>query len=102
MIEASRKEIGISSLTHQDLRKLKTDDTFLYYYIPSIRRKFYLCDDGDDGDANKTLMARRSPLLSDFRKSESIIREEMRSLVLSQLNLTEDRDIDTNIAGCWW
>ena len=37
MIEASRKEIDISSLTDQDLRKLKTDVTFLYYYIPSIR-----------------------------------------------------------------
>jgi len=44
----SRKEIDIDTLTDDDLRRLKKDDPFLYYSIPSIRRRSYLFDD-DDG-----------------------------------------------------
>ena len=63
----NRKEINVSSLTDQDLCKLKTEDPFLYYSIPSIRRKSYLCDDGKDDDAIKKLMTRQSSLPADFR-----------------------------------
>ena len=115
-----RKEIDISSLTDQDLRILKTDDTFLYYSIPSIRRKSYLFDDGDDGDANKTPMARRSSLPSDFRsrqdtlykdlpedtsRRESIVRRTSRlsteahpSLILEEMMLQELQELDIDEA----
>ncbi len=44
------KEVDIRALTAEDIRKLKTEDPFLYYSIPYIRRGSYLCDCIDDGD----------------------------------------------------
>ena len=88
------------------------DDPFLYYSIPSIRRKSYLLDDGDDGDdgdANKTPIARRLSLPSrspqdtlhmdvpeDTSRRESIVRrnsclstEAHPSLILEEMMLQE-------------
>ncbi len=97
----NRKEINVSSLTDQDLCKLKTEDPFLYYSIPSIRCKSYLCDDGKDGDAIKKLMTRQSSLPADFRQQgalynnvpentrrrESIVRRTKRLLMEAHLSL---------------
>ncbi len=113
----NRKEIDISSLIDQNLHKLKMDDPFLYYSIPSIRRKSYLLDDGDDGDdgaANKTPIARRLSLPSrspqdtlhmdvpeDTSRRESIVRrnsclstEAHPSLILEEMMLQELFELD--------
>ena len=53
-----RKEIDICSFTDQDLCKLKAEDPFLYYSIPSIRYKSYLCDESNEVDAIKSSTSR--------------------------------------------
>ncbi len=111
----NRKEIGVSSLTDQDLCKLKTEDPFLYYSILSIRCKSYLCDDGKDGNAIKKLMTRQSSPPADFRRQgalyndvpentrrrESIVRRNMRlstvahlSLIFEEMMLQELQELD--------
>jgi hypothetical protein len=113
-----RKEIDISSFTDEDLCKLKTDDPFLYYSIPSMRRKHYLCDESNDGDAIKSSTSRRSSLPSelrlrqdalyqdvpeDTRRRESILRrssclstEAHPSLILEEMMLQELLELDDN------
>ena len=44
------KEVDIRSLNAEDICKLKTEDPFLYYSIPSVRRGSYLCDGINNGD----------------------------------------------------
>mmetsp|Transcript_28584 Transcript_28584/g.60960 ORF Transcript_28584/g.60960 Transcript_28584/m.60960 type:complete len:221 (+) Transcript_28584:187-849(+) len=63
--ESNRKEIDIDTLSDDDLRRLKKDDPFLYYSIPSIRRRSYMFDDdGDDDDDIRAAVrsSRRSSL----------------------------------------
>jgi hypothetical protein len=115
------KEIDINALSEEDLCSLKTDDPFLYYSIPSIRRKSYLCDGDDDGDA--TMMrrvasssSRRSSLPIDFRQNqdalyqvvpedarrrESVVRRMSRlsteahpTLILGEMMLHELQELD--------
>jgi hypothetical protein len=114
--EIDRKEIDIRSLTDQDLCKLKTEDPFLYYSIPSIRRKSYLFDESNDVDAIKSSTSRRSSLPADFRsrrdalyqdvhedtrRRESIVRRTSRlsteahpSLILEEMMLHELLELD--------
>jgi hypothetical protein len=75
--DIDRKEIDISSLTAQDLCKLKTEDPFLYYSIPSIRRKSYLCDESNDVDAIKSSTSRRSSLPADFRSRQDALYQDV-------------------------
>jgi hypothetical protein len=117
------KEIDINALSEEDLRRLKTDDPFLYYSIPSIRRKSYLCDDGDDGDATMMRVAssssRRLSLPSDFRQNhaalckvvpedarrrESIVRRTSRlsteahpTLILEEMMMQELQELDDDM-----
>jgi hypothetical protein len=72
-----RKEIDTSSLTDQDLCKLKTEDPFLYYSIPSFRRKYCLCDESNDGDAIKTSTSRRSTLPADLRSQQDALYQDI-------------------------
>ena len=72
-----RKEIDISSLTDEDLCKLKTDDPFLYYSIPSMRRKSYLCDESNDGNAIMSSTSHRSSLPSDFRLRQDALYQDV-------------------------
>ena len=114
------KEIDINALSEEDLRRLKTDDPFLYYSIPSIRRKSYLCDGDDDGDATMMRVAssssRRSSLPIDFRQNqdalyqvvpedarrrESVVRRMSRlsteahpTLILEEMMLHELQELD--------
>jgi hypothetical protein len=114
--EIDRKEIDIRSLTDQDLCKLKTEDPFLYYSIPSIRRKSYLFDESNDVDAIKSSTSHRSSLPADFRsrrdalyqdvhedtrRRESIVRRTSRlsteahpSLILEEMMLHELLELD--------
>jgi hypothetical protein len=78
--DTDRKEVDISALNNEDLCRLKTDDPFLYYSIPSIRRRSYLCDDGKGGDiimiensssSSSSSSSRRSSLPSDFRSPQN-------------------------------
>jgi hypothetical protein len=114
--EIDRKEIDIRSLTDQDLCKLKTEDPFLYYSIPSIKRKSYLFDESNDVDAIKSSTSRRSSLPADFRsrqddlyqdvhedtrRRESIVRRTSRlsteahpSLILEEMMLHELLELD--------
>ncbi|KAL3777235.1 hypothetical protein ACHAW5_010551 [Stephanodiscus triporus] len=74
------KEIDINALSEEDLRRLKTDDPFLYYSIPSIRRKSYLCDDGDDRDAMMRVTSsssRRSSLPFDFMQNQDALYKDV-------------------------
>jgi len=117
------KEIDINALSEEDLRRLKTDDPFLFYSIPSIRRKSYLCDDGDDGDATMMRVAssssRRLSLPSDFRQNhaalckvvpedarrrESIVRRTSRlsteahpTLILEEMMMQELQELDDDM-----
>ena len=75
--EIDRKEIDIRSLTDQDLCKLKTEDPFLYYSIPSIRRKSYLFDESNDVDAIKSSTSRRSSLPADFRSRQDTLYQDV-------------------------
>ena len=75
--EIDRKEIDIRSLTDQDLCKLKTEDPFLYYSIPSIKRKSYLFDESNDVDAIKSSTSRRSSLPADFRSRQDALYQDV-------------------------
>lgn len=45
---SNHKEVDVSVLSDEDLRKLKRDDPFLYYSIPSVRRLSYRFHDEDE------------------------------------------------------
>ena len=120
-----RKEIDISALCKEDLCRLKTDDPFLYYSIPSMRRKSYLCDDGEEGDANmieSSSSSRRFSLPLDLRlpkdaqfkvaakdtgRKETIVRRNCRlsteahpSLILEEMMLSEFQELDYEHEEC--
>lgn len=61
----NKNQVDIGSLSDEDLRRLKRDDPFLYYSIPSIRRRSYRFDDVDEeeegrADAIRNAMTRMS------------------------------------------
>ncbi|KAL7550611.1 hypothetical protein ACHAWF_013833 [Thalassiosira exigua] len=58
--DEKNEKVDLSSFSDEELRRLKKDDPFLYYSIPSLRRKSYAFDTDDD-DA----------ILRDIRSSSS-------------------------------
>jgi hypothetical protein len=49
-----KNQVNIGSLTDEDLRRLKETDPFLYYSIPSIRRRSYRFDIAEDEEQDAT------------------------------------------------
>ena len=111
-----RNDIDIGALSEEDLCRLKTDDPFLYYSIPAMKRRSYLCDKINDDDAIKSSTSRRSSLPSyrmsrqdalyqevheDTRRRESIVRRSSRlsteahpSLIFEEMMLLELQQLD--------
>jgi hypothetical protein len=80
-LDIDEREIDISALNKDDLCRLRTDDPFLYYSIPSMRRLSYLCSDDEGGDtimienssssSSSSSSSRRSSLPPDFRSPQN-------------------------------
>jgi len=50
--DKDKDQVDIGALSDEDLQRLKRDDPFLYYSIPSIRRRSYRFDADEDEDEN--------------------------------------------------
>lgn len=77
--DTAREEVDVGGLSSEDLRRLKRDDPFLYYSIPSIRRRSYRFngEDGDEADAVRmTSPLRRTSLPAHVLANADISRSQ--------------------------
>ena len=87
--EINEKEKDISTLGKEDLCRLKTDDPFLYYSIPLMRGRSYLCDDPEIMIQNIS-----STRLSSLRRKKRISTEAHPSLIFEEMMILEFQELD--------